>query len=73
MDLARNVFAVHVDLIMVGPSSQLYDVAEMKQHFTMKVTPPLSASTAQTYVVQDTCDTATPYGSCRLPSMYLAC
>ena len=53
VDLARNVFiAVHVDdLIMVGPSSQLYDVvAEMKQHSTMKVTPPLSASTAQTYV-----------------------
>ena len=53
MDLARNVFiAVHVDdLIMVGSSSQLYDVvAEMKQHFTMKVTPPLTASSAQTYV-----------------------
>ena len=75
VDLASNVFiAVHVDLIMVGPSSQLYDVAEMKQHFTMKVTPPLSASTAQRRTwVQDTCDTATPFGSCRLPSMYLAC
>ena len=53
VDPARNVFiAVHVDdLIMVGSSSQLYGVvAEMKQHFTMKVTLPLSASSAKTYV-----------------------
>ena len=53
VDLARNVFiAVHVDdLIMDGSSSQLYeDVGEMKQYFTMKVTPPLSASSTQTYV-----------------------
>ena len=53
MDLARNVFiAVHVDdLIMVGSSSQLSEVVgEMKQHFTMKVTHPLSASSTQTYV-----------------------
>ena len=53
VDLARNVFiAVHVDdLIMVASSSQLSDVvAEMKQHFTMKVTPSLSASSTQTYV-----------------------
>ena len=44
VDLARNVFiAVHVDdLIMVGSSPQLYEVVgEMKQYFTMKVTPPL--------------------------------
>ena len=53
VDLARNVFiAVHVDgLIMVGSSSQLYEVVgEMKQYFTMKVTHPLSASSPQTYV-----------------------
>ena len=53
VDLVRNVFiAVHVDdLIMVGSSSQLYEVVgEMKQYFTMKVTPPLSASSTQTYV-----------------------
>ena len=53
MDLARSVFiAVHADdLIMVGSSSQQYDVvAGMKQHFTMKVSLPLSASSAQTYV-----------------------
>ena len=51
--VARNAFiAVHVgDLIMVGSSSQLYEVVgEMKQYFTMKVTRPLSASSAQTYV-----------------------
>ena len=45
VDLARNVFiAVHVDdLIMVGSSSQLYEVVgEMKQYFTMMVTHPLS-------------------------------
>ena len=53
VDLARNVFiAVHVDeLIMVGSRSQLYNVVpEMKQHFTMKVTPPLSISSTQTFV-----------------------
>ena len=53
VDLARNVFiAVHVnDWIMVGSSSQLYEViGEMKQYFTMKVTHPLSASSTQTYV-----------------------
>ena len=53
VDLARNVFiAGHVDdLIMVGSSSQLYEVVgEMKQYFTMKVTHPLSASSTQTYV-----------------------
>ena len=53
VDLVRNVFiAVHVDdLIMVGSSSQLYEVVgEIKQYFTMKVTPPLSASSTQTYV-----------------------
>ena len=53
VDLARNVFiVVHVDdLIMVGSSSQLYEVVgEMKQYFTMKVTHPLSASSTQTYV-----------------------
>ena len=52
VDLARNVFiAVHVDdLIMVGSSSQLYEVVgEMKQCCTMKVTHPLSASSTQTY------------------------
>ena len=50
VDLARN--AVHVDdFIMVGSSSQLYEVVgEMKQYFTMKVTHPLSASPTQTYV-----------------------
>ena len=50
---ARNVFiAVHVDdLIMVGSSSQLYEVVgETKQCFTMMVTHPLSASSTQTYV-----------------------
>ena len=53
VDLARNVFiAVHVDdFIMVGSSSQLYEVdGEMKQYFTMKVTHPLSASSTQKYV-----------------------
>ena len=53
VDLARNVFmTVHVDdLIMVGSSSQLYEVVgEMKQYFTMKLTHPLSASSTQTYV-----------------------
>ena len=53
VDLARNAFiAVHVDdLIMVGSSSQLYEVVgEMKQSFTMKVSPPLSASSTQTCV-----------------------
>ena len=53
VDLARNVFiAVHVDdLIMVGSSSQLYEVVgEMKHYFTMKVTRPLSTSSTQTYV-----------------------
>ena len=53
MGLARNVFiAVHVDdLIMVGSSSQLYEVVgEMKQYFSMKVTHPLSASSTQTCV-----------------------
>ena len=53
VDLARNAFiAVDVDdLIMVGSSSQLYEVVgEMKQYFTMKVTHPLSASSTQTYV-----------------------
>ena len=53
VDLVRNVYiAVHVDdLIMVGSSSQLYEVVgEMKQYFTMKVTLPLSASSTQTYV-----------------------
>ena len=52
-DLARNVFvAVHVvDLIMVGSSSQLYDVVgEMSQHFAMQVTPLLPDSSTQTYV-----------------------
>ena len=52
VDLAHNVFiAVHVDdLIMVGSSSQLYEVVgDMEQYFTMKVTPPLSASSTQTY------------------------
>ena len=47
VDLARNVFiAEHVDdLIMVGSSSQLYDVVgDTKHHFTMNVTPPLSHS-----------------------------
>ena len=50
VDLARNVFiAVHVDdLIMVGSSSQLYEVVgEMEQNFTIKVTPPLFASSTQ--------------------------
>ena len=49
----RNVFiAAHVhDLAMVRSSSQLNEVvSEMKQCFTMKVTLPLSASDAQTYV-----------------------
>ena len=53
MDLARNVFiAVHVDdKIVVGSSSQLWEVVgEMQQYFTMKVTPPLSASSTRTYV-----------------------
>ena len=53
MDLARDVFiAVHVDdLIMVGSSSQLFEVVgEMKQYFTMKVTHPLPASSTQTNV-----------------------
>ena len=53
VDLARNLFiAVHVDdLIMVGSSSQLYEVVgEMQQYFTMKVTHPLSARSTQTYV-----------------------
>ena len=53
VDLARNVFiAVHVnDLIMVGSSSQLFEVVgEMKQYFTMKVTHPLSTSSTKTYV-----------------------
>ena len=45
VDLARDVFKVHVDdLIMVGSSSPLYEVVgEMKLYFTMKVTHPLSA------------------------------
>ena len=53
MDLAHNVFfGVHVDdLIMVGSSSQLYEVdGEVKHYCTMKVTLPLSASSTQTYV-----------------------
>ena len=53
MDLARNVvIAEHIDdLIMVGSSSQLCEVVgEMKHNFNMKVTPPLSASSTQTYV-----------------------
>ena len=53
VDLARNVFtAVRVDgLIVIGSNSQLYAVVgEMKQYFTMKVTPSLSASSTQTYV-----------------------
>ena len=53
VDFARNVFiAVHVDdLIMVGSTPQLCEVVgEMKQYFTMKVTPPLSASSTQMYV-----------------------
>ena len=53
VDLARNVFiAVRVDdLIMVGSSSQLYEVVgEIKQYFIMKVTHPLSASSTQMYV-----------------------
>ena len=53
VDLARNEFiAVHVDdLIMVGSSTQLHEVlGEVKQHFTLKVTPPLSASSTQTCV-----------------------
>ena len=43
---------VHVgDLIVVGLSSQLCEVVGgMKQYFTMKVIPPLSASSTQTYV-----------------------
>ena len=42
VDIARNVVdAVHVDDLVVG---------EMKQYFTMTVTPPLSASSTQTYV-----------------------
>ena len=69
MDLARNVFiAAHVDdLIMVGSSSQLYEVVgEMKQYFTMKVTHPLSATSAQTYVgARLPATTVTPFGSCR--------
>ena len=51
--LARDVFiAVHIDdLIMVVSSSQLFEVVgEMIQYFTMKVTHPLSASSAQPYV-----------------------
>ena len=70
VDLARSVsIAVHVDdLIMVSSSSQLYDVvAEMKQHFTT-----LPVQHRRTWA-QDTCDTATPFGSCRQFSMYLAC
>ena len=53
VDLAHNgLIAAHVaDLIMVGPSSQLYEVVgEVKQYFTKNVTPPLSASSTQTYV-----------------------
>ena len=53
VDLARTVYiAVHVDdLIMVGSSSQLHEVVdEMKQNFTVEVTPPLSASSTQTDV-----------------------
>ena len=52
VDLAHNVFCtVRVDDLIMGSSSQLYDVvAEMKQHFKMKVTHPLSASSTQTYV-----------------------
>ena len=70
VDLARSVFiAAHVDdLIMVSSRSQLYDVvAEMKQHFT---TLPVQHRRAW---VHDTCDTATPIGSCRQFSMHLAC
>ena len=54
LDLARNVFiAVRVDvLIMVGSSSQLYDVVgEIKRVFRHEsFFPPLSASSTQTYV-----------------------
>ena len=40
-----------MDLIVVGSSSQLYEVvSEMKQCFTMKVILPLCASAAQPYV-----------------------
>ena len=47
VDLARNVFIAELvdDLIMVGSSSQLYDVVgDTKPLFTMNVTPPLSHS-----------------------------
>ena len=53
MNIAHIVFiAAHVDdLIMVGSSSQLYEVvSEMKHHFNIKVTLPLSSSAAPTYV-----------------------
>ena len=61
VDLTRSVFiAVHVDdLIMIGSSSQLYEVVgemkqcfvmKVKQCFVMKVTHPLSISSIQTYV-----------------------
>ena len=53
MNHTRNVYvAVHVvDLILVGSCSQLGDVVnEMKQCFSMKVSSPLTASAAETYV-----------------------
>ena len=66
VDLARNVFtAVQVDdLIMVRSVAQLYEVVpEKRQYFTMKVIPPPSANSPQTYVrARYTCDTATPSG-----------
>ena len=64
MDLARDGFiAVHVDdLIMVGSSSQLYEVVgEMKQYFTMKVLLRHSLPVPhRRQWVQGTCVTTTP-------------
>ena len=76
VDLARTVFiALHVDdLIMVGSSSQLYEVvSEMKLYFTMKVTLPLSACAAQTYVARGTCVTMMPSGSGQPRVVWKAC
>ena len=71
-----TLIAVHVDdLIVVGPSSQLYEVVgEMKQYFTIQKSlfRSLPVPKRRTWV-HGTCVVTTPCGSCRQHGVWKAC
>ena len=72
VDLARHVFsAAHVgDLIMIGSTSQLYDVVgDMKQYFHQESHPSALCQFHRRSWVHGTCVAMTPSGSCRLHDM----